>query len=87
MNYSLSITITTATAESSPRTFFAEHAQVPLSALVILRILRFPLTIELLFTGNLLNAFRHVTFGAGKPVALHCRLTFCPSSTVIDDDL
>ena len=60
---------------------------MPLSALVILRILRFPLSIELLFTGNLLNAFRQVTFGAGKPVALHGRLTFCPSSTVIDDGL
>ena len=85
VNISLSITATKATAESSPRRFFAEHAYVPPSAFVTLTMLMFPSITAVFSFGTVPNAFRHVTVGIGTPVALHTRVTFSPSSTITEE--
>ena len=65
VNVSLSITATSATAESSPRRFFAEHAYVPPSAFVTFTMLTFPSITAIFSFGKLRNAFRHDTVGIG----------------------
>ena len=85
VNVSLSITATRATAESSPRRFFAEHAYVPPSAFVTLSMLTFPSITVVFPLGKWPNAFRHVTVGIGWPEALHTRVTFSPSSTITEE--
>ena len=48
---------------------------------------RSPSTTLVFPLGKWLNALRHVIRGVGRPLALHCKIAFCPSSTMIEKGL
>ena len=51
----------------------------------MLRIVKFPSTTEAFPFGKEPKALRHVIDGIGRPVALHCSLTFSPTSATMDE--
>ena len=48
---------------------------------------RFPSTTLVFPLGKWFNALRHVILGVGRPLALHCKISFCLSSTMIEAGL
>ena len=51
----------------------------------MLRIVKFLSVAEVFPLGKEPNALRHVIVGFGRPVALHCNLTFSPTSATIEE--